>query len=432
MLDINFIRKNKEKIIKAAADKNIKINIEKIIDLDDKRKFLIQEINNLREKRNQIASQMKSGEKNKKLIENGREVKRMITEFEDKLKTVEKEFESLMAYVPQITSEDTPIGKDSNDNVVVKEFGNKPKFDFKIRDHIELGKMLDIIDLEKGAKVSGFRGYFLKNEGALLHFAVLFHALQTMISKGFVPMVTPTLVKKYFLFGTGFLPFGMDNLYKVGTAGKLELDKSKDEGTYLIGTSEVSLCGYYSDQIIDYKDLPIKICGVSQCYRSEVGDYGRDTRGIYRLHEFLKVEQVVICENDYKISNNWHEKLLEISKEILTSLGLPFRVIRICTGDMGAGKYRMYDIETWMPGRNSYGETHSDSNMGDWQARRLKIRYRDKDGKIKIAHTLNNTAIASPRILIPILENYQQKDGSVKIPKILQKWVGKEEIKPKS
>ncbi|MBN2016410.1 serine--tRNA ligase [Candidatus Dojkabacteria bacterium] len=431
MLDIKFIRENKEKVRNAIRDKNIDLNLDYLLDLDTKRRTLKTEIDELRQKRNEIAQVMKKGKRDEKLIKNGQEIKKLLAGLEEKFSKVKKEYENLMWYVPQIPSEDTPVGKDESGNVEVEKVGNLPKFEFKPRDHIELGKILDILDLDRGVKVSGFRGYFLKNEGVLLHLAVLWYALEKLLGNGFTPMIPPTLAKDFTLFGTGWFPFDRDNIYRVLPAGKLELDEKKEEGTNLIGTAEVTLCGYHADEILDEEELPIKLCGFSQCYRSEIGSYGKDTKGVYRIHEFAKVEQVIICKNDYVTSNEWFEKLRDISQEILNDLELPHRVIQMCTGDMGAGKYKMYDIETWMPSRKAYGETHSCSNLGDWQARRLNIKYKNKKGDIKYAHCLNNTAIASPRILIAILENYQQEDGSVKIPKVLQKWVSQEVIKPR-
>jgi len=431
MLDINFIRENKKKVSQTIIDKGIELNLEYLLEIDKKRRVLKCEIDELREKRNEISHKMKEGGRDDKLIKNGREIKKLLSGIEDKFRKIEDEYNRLMLHVPQIPSSDTPVGEDENDNKEVKKVGKKTKFSFKAKDHIELGRILDILDLKRGVKVSGFRGYFLKNEGVLLHFAVLWFALKKLIEKGFIPMITPTLAKDYTLYGTGWFPFDMDNIYKVIPAGKLKLDTKKKEGTNLVGTAEVSLCGYHSNEILNEEELPVKICGYSQCYRSEIGSYGKDTRGLYRIHEFAKVEQVILCKNDFKESDKWFEALRKIAEDILKELNLPYRVVQMCTKEMGAGEYKMYDIETWMPGRKGYGETHSCSNLGDWQARRLNIKYKNKEGRIKYVHTLNNTAIASPRILIAVLENNQQKDGSVKVPKVLQKMVGKKVLEPK-
>ncbi len=424
MLSIDFIRRNEDRVREAILNKGIDLSLESILDLDEKRRTLKQEVDELREKRNEITEQIKQGKDREKLIKNAKEVKSLLSDLEEKYKRVKKEYEKMMLLVPNVYSENTPVGKGEEDNVVVETRGEKPKFDFNPRNHIELGKNLDILDLRRGAKVGGYRGYYLKNEGALLHFAVIWHAIEKMREEGFTLMIPPTIVKDFAMYGTGWFPFDMDNIYKVVPAGKMKTDEKKGEGTNLAGTAEPSLCAFYADEILDKKQLPFTLCGISQCYRSEIGSYGKDTKGIYRIHEFLKAEQVVLCEGDYKVSNKWLEKLMEISQTILEDLQLPYRIVQMCTGDMGAGKYKMYDIETWMPGRDDYGETHSASNLGDWQARRLNIRYKDENGKSEFVHMLNNTAIASPRILIAILENHQQKDGSVRVPEVLQKWVG--------
>jgi len=428
MLDIRFIRENKKIVAETIINKNSKLNLEHLLELDEKRRSLQIQVDGLREKRNQITEQLKMKGKDDKLIKNAKEVKEMLAELTERQRLVNEEFNQLMLLVPNIPAEDTPIGKDESKNIEIKKVGEPKKFKFKIKDHIELGKNLNILDIERGVKVAGFRGYFLKNEGALLHLAILNFALKKLMEKGFTPMITPTLAKDEFLYGTGWFPFDMDNIYKVLPAGKINLDKAKEEGLNLIGTAEVSLCGYYSNEILKEEDLPIKICGYSQCYRSEIGSYGKDTKGIYRVREFTKVEQVILCKNDIEESEKWHQELMKISEEILEELELPYRVIRQCTGDMGQGKYKMFDIETWMPSKNAYGETHSASNLTDWQARRLNIKYRNKKGDVHYVHMLNNTAIASPRILIALIENNQNEDGSVNVPKVLQEYVGKEKI----
>jgi len=266
--------------------------------------------------------------------------------------------------------------------------------------------------------VGGFRGYFLKNEAALLEFAILFYAFQKLVAKGYTPILAPSLVKEFTLIGNGQFPWGREEVYHL----------EKDE-QYLAGTAEVPVTAYFSDEVLKEEDLPKKFVAFSPCFRREAGSYGKDTKGLYRLHQFNKIEQVIISKNDMSNSFALHEELLQNAEEILQDLQLPYRVLLMCTGDMGEPQVKKYDIETWMPGRHAYGETMSNSVMGDFQARRLNIRYRQKDGSMRYAHTLNNTAIASPRILIPVLENYQQADGSIKIPEVLQSLVGKSEIK---
>ncbi|MDP3994051.1 MAG: serine--tRNA ligase [Candidatus Doudnabacteria bacterium] len=423
MLDIKFIRENQEAVRKAVKDKGIDLDLDKLLAVDERRRKLTVEIDELRRQRRAIAQSRD--------IEKGKAAKQKLGALESELEQTEKDFGVLMLVVPNIPSPETPVGVAAANKEIYK-WGEITKFDFEPKSHAELGKALDVIDFERGAKVSGFRGYFLKNEGVLLQLGVLFYALTKVISRGFTPVVPPVLVREFALVGSGHFPFGKDEVYQIGNLHSL---KEQDEGTkdkmYLAGTSEPSLLAYYTDEILDEKDLPIRFCGISACYRSEVGSYGKDTKGLYRVHEFMKVEQVVLCKNDLAETKRWLMELESISKEILQDLRLPYRVIINSTGDQGAGKYEMHDIETWMPSRKAYGETHSNSALTDWQARRLNIRYRDRQGKLHFVHTLNNTAIASPRILIAILENYQQKDGSVQIPDVLQGFVGKKEIKPK-
>ncbi len=435
MLDIKFIRQNRKIVEDACKKKNVKCDIGKLLDLDEKRVKAIQEVEAVAAEKNKASKAIPLA---KDEMERGAIIKAMKAldentgNLEKKAKDMEKEFHQMMLEIPNIPSEDSPVGDDDSQNVEVSKWGKIPKFDFEIKDHIQLGKDLDLIDIEAGVKTSGFRGYYLKNEAVFLHFAVFWHALNLMREKGFTIFVPPTILREFAFVGSGHFPAGKDELYQIGNPGKLESGEDVAEPLYLTGTAEPSLLAYHAGKILNEKDLPVKMCGISQCYRSEVGSYGKDTRGLYRLHEFMKVEQVVICKNDNKESDQWLETMREISQEILKDLELPHRILAICTGDMGIGKRKMYDIETWMPSRAAYGETHSDSNLTDWQSRRLSTRYRDKDGNIQYPHMLNNTVVASPRILIAILENYQQKDGSVAIPKVLQPYLGGiEKITPK-
>ncbi|TSC53851.1 MAG: seryl-tRNA synthetase [Parcubacteria group bacterium LiPW_39] len=427
MLDIKFIRENKEAVKDAVRKKYLKADIDRLLELDGQRRSLIQESEAIKAKQNKLSEKL-AKEKNEADLARSKELKDQFKELEKELAEVEKEYNALMWLVPNIPAPDTPIGPDESVNKEVGEWGKIPKFDFKIKDHIELGKKLDIIDTEAGVKVSGFRGYYLKNEGAVLHLALLWYCWQKIIKSGFKPLIGPTLVKEFVLFGSGHFPFGKEEVYQIGNPGKLASGEAVGEPLYLAGTSEPTLLAYFSDKVLKEEELPIKVCNFSPCYRSEVGSYGKDTRGLYRLHEFTKVEQVVLCKNDLAESSQWLEEMRQITEKILQDLKLPYRIVQNSSGDMGAGKYKMYDIETWMPGRGKYGETHSDSNMTDWQARRLNIRYKDSAGAIKFVHALNNTVIASPRILIAILENYQQKDGSVEIPKVLRDWCGFKKI----
>ncbi len=429
MMDIKFLRENLELMKEVVKNKNSKVNIDKLFLVDEMRRNLISETENLKADLNK-RSKTKPGPEEIVAL---KDLSNKVKEMDAKLAEIEKEYYEMMFLVPNVYSSDTPVGTDESANKEIARHGKLPKFDFEPKDHITLGKELDLIDLEAGTKTSGYRGYYLKNEAVLLHFALLWHAINKMKKYGFEVMVTPTLLREFALVGSGHFPEGKDEIYQIGNPGRLA-DGSTKEEMFLAGTSEPSLLAYFVDKVLDEKDLPKKVCGFSPCYRSEIGSYGKDTKGLYRIHEFMKVEQVVLCKNNLEESLEWLEKMRAIAEEMLRDLGLPYRVIQLSTGDMGTGKYKMYDLETYMPSmasKNFYGETHSDSNLTDWQARRLNIKYKNKEGKTEFVYTLNNTVIASPRILIAILENYQQKDGSVKVPKVLQKYCGVKVIKPK-
>ncbi len=430
MLDIKLIREETEKVKKKVQEKGIDPKlIDDILAVDKDRKKILQELEYsqkiLNEKSKDVATL--HGQQKIDAINEASQHSEKVSKLKPEAEKVDEEYFNLMWQTPQLQSDDAPVGKNESDNVEVKTVGEKPKFDFEPKDHIELGNLLDIIDFERGVKVHGFRGYFLKNEGAVLHLALMMFAMQKMVEKGFSPMIPPTIVKEFALYGSGQFPFGAEETYKVANK-----EKEEQEDKYLVGTAEVPMVAYHSDEIFDEKDLPKKYCAFSQCYRSEVGSYGKDTKGIFRLHEFMKIEQMVICKADYKESEKLHQEITAIAEDIVKDLEIPYRVMEICTGDMGAGKYRMYDIESWMPGNEEYRETHSSSNLGDWQARRVNVKYKSKEGVKEYAHMLNNTAIASPRFLIVILENFQQKDGSIKIPEVLHKYTGFDIIKPKN
>mgnify|MGYP001617720434 CR=1 FL=1 len=410
MLDINFIRENLEKVKKSIEARKADVDLDKLLALDDQRRDLIIKVDELRAKRNDAAKA--------KDIEVGKKIKGELGGLEKQLGEVEKQWNQLMLQVPNILMDDVPIGNATKNEVIRKE-GEIPKFSFKVKDHIELGKLLDIIDFERGVKVAGFRGYFLKNEGAKLHWAVLNFALDYVSQKGFKLVVPPVIDKGFALLGGGQFPWGEEDTYKFG------------DDEYLVGTSEIPLMALHADETLDIKDLPKKYVALSPCFRTEIGSYGKDTKGLYRVHEFYKVEQVILCEADAKESLGFFEDLQQNSEEILDELGLPYQVVCLSSEDLGKKAALTYDIETWMVGRDAYGETHSNSIVLDFQTRRLKIRYRDKDGQTKYCHALNNTAIASPRILIALLENFQQKDGSIKIPEVLHKYTGFSEIRPK-
>lgn len=410
MLDINYIKDNLEKVKKSVEGRKADVDLEKLLKLDDERRGLITEVDELRAKRNEAAKNRDKGE--------GERVKSELKGMEDDLKNVESEWNKLMFHIPNILMDDVPIG-DVSANKVIRKEGEPPKFSFTPKDHIELGKTLDIIDFDRGVKVSGFRGYYLKNEGAKLHWAVLNLALDHIKQKGYQVVVPPVINRGFALEGGGQFPWGEEDTYKVG------------DDEYLVGTSEIALMALHSDETFDLKDLPKKYVALSPCFRTEIGSYGKDTKGLYRVHEFYKVEQVILCEADGQESIGFFEELQENSEKILEMFGLPYQVVAVSSEDMSKKASLQYDIETWMPSREGYGETHSNSICLDFQTRRLKIKYRDKDGNTKFCYALNNTAIASPRILIPLLENFQNEDGSVRIPEVLHKYTGFSVINPK-
>ncbi|MBI5613343.1 serine--tRNA ligase [Candidatus Gottesmanbacteria bacterium] len=414
MLDIKYIRENLELCKSSAINKNRVVDWDALLSLDEKRRELISKSEAVRNARNKANTSARGDEK---AWEEGKKLKDTLKLLEDELRDVEQKFQQAMYTVPNVPDASVPIGKDEKGNVEIKKWGTVPEFLFPVLDHVKLATALDIIDFERGAKVGGSRAYFLKNEGAMLEFAILFYAYQKLAKKGYTPLVAPSLVKEFTLFGNGQLPWGREEVYHL----------EKDD-VYLAGTAEVPVTAYFADEILNEKDLPKKFVAYSSCYRREAGSYGKDTKGVYRVHQFNKVEQVIISKNDLSTSFTLHEELLKNSEEILQDLELPYRVLLMCTGDMGEPQVKKYDVETWMPGRGAYGETMSNSFMGEFQARRLKIRYKTKTGESLYCHTLNNTAIASPRILVAILENYQNKDGSVRVPKVLQPYLGKEII----
>ena len=430
MLDIKFIRENIDAVKKAIADKRINLNLDELLMLDEKRREAMKAIEELNAEKNKINDLILNAdlEEKKAFIEKGKAVKKEIEKIEPEYKDFKQKFDLLMVEVPNIVSADTPVGAGDDDNVEVYKSGEIPQFNFKLKTHIELAEDLDLIDFEKGAKVSGYRGYYLKNEGAMLAMALMMYALNKMVEKGFGPMIPPTLIKGAALFGSGYFKgleydSAEDNIYQIATRDKEMDGADSKEKKFLVGTAEPSLLAYFSDEVLEEKDLPIRVCGYSQCYRSEIGDYGKDNKGLYRVHEFMKVEQVVVSKADIDEATALQEEMVGISEEIHKELGLPYRKLQICTGDMAAGTFRAFDLEAWMPGLNRWGETGSASNFLDWQARRLNVKYKDKDGNSKFAYLLNNTVLPSVRPLIAILENYQQEDGSVIIPEVLRKWM---------
>jgi len=425
MLDLEFIRKNSARVKEAISEKGIDLELDEFLQIDSKRRSLIAEIDELRQQQNAFNKKVVSlsGDKKAQAVGGMKTLAQDLKAAEKQLKEVEHQWLSLYLLIPNLPAKDVPVG-DENANREVSKWGKLPKFDFKPKSHVELAEKHNLVDFTRGAKVSGFRGYYLKNEAALIQMAIMMHAINRMRSQGFELMIPPTILKDFALIGSGHFPFMKEDIYELANVGKDESGKQVGESLYLSGTSEPALLAYFADTTLLEENLPVKVCGFSQCYRNEVGSYGKDTKGLYRLHEFMKVEQVVLCRADEKESDEWLEKLRKNSELVLRDLGLPYRVVMMSTGEMGAGKRKMYDIETWMPSRDSYGETHSDSNLTDWQPRRLNIKYQSSTGEKKYVYALNNTVIASPRILIAILENFQNKDGTIDVPKVLFPYCG--------
>jgi len=415
MLDIQYIRDNKDKVKTAAKNKNRDAEaVDKLLAADLKRRELIAQVEEVRAKRNKLNDELKKT-RTDELIAQSKELKKELEKLEPDLKVVQEAYDTLMLQIPNVPLDEVPVGKDESGNKVIKEWGDKKKFDFKPKDHIELGTKNGWLDLERGAKVAGFRGYFLRGEAAMLQVKLMNYALQKFVSKGYTAVIPPVIDKRAAFVNTGHFPWGEPESYK------LESDANDPDNDYfLAGTAEVPLVSYHAGETLREKDLPIKMVGFSPCFRSEAGSYGRDTRGFYRVHEFWKIEQVVLCKGDLEESKNWHEKMLEFTEELLQDFGIPYRVLLMCTGDMGEPQAKKYDIEAWMPGRNGYGEVASDSIMTDFQSRRANIKYQASNGETKYVHMLNNTALASTRTLIALWENYQQADGSVKLPEVLR------------
>jgi seryl-tRNA synthetase len=423
MLDIQFIRDNAELVKQAAQNKQLNPKVvDEVLRFDEQRRALIQKVEVIRQQVNANADAIKEqvhagGRPDANLVEKGKEFKEQLKDIEPELKQVEESFYDLLLQVPNVPADDVPVGANESGNQVVRQVGKAPRFEFQPKQHQELMTSLDMLDTERAVHIGGFRSYFLKNDGLLLERALLNYALDLMIEQGFTPMSAPVLVNKEAMTGTGYFPWGADDHYYT------------QDGDILAGTAEVALTSYYMGKTLSEKDLPIKMVGISPCFRREVGSYGKDTQGIVRVHQFNKVEQVIYTVADEEITREWHEKITGIAEQLLENLGLSYQVLVMCTGDMGAGQRKKYDIETWFPSQEKYRETHSASYFNDFQARRLNIRYQSKDGDLKYVYTMNNTVAASPRLLAAIVENYQQKDGSIAIPEVLQKYMNKTIIK---
>jgi len=424
MLDYHFIKDHLAAVKKNIIDRNMKADADAVVRLFDRRAELVTALQSLQQQRNTNAAAMKGhldASERTRLIEEGKKLKESITTAETELASVEKVLETEGRRIPNMAHPQAPIGKEDKDNTEVKRVGEPTQFNFQPKDHVQLGQELDIIDFDAGTKVSGTKFYFLKNEGVFLELGLVRYALDILTQKGFTPFITPDVAKEEILEGIGFNPRGAEsNVYTV-----------EGEATCLVGTAEITLGGYHANSILAKEQLPVRMAGLSHCFRREAGAAGQFSKGLYRVHQFTKLEMFVYClpEDSGKI----HEELRLVEEEIFSGLGIPFRVVDTCTGDLGAPAYRKWDLEAWMPGRNGgeWGEVTSTSNTTDFQARRLNIRYKDADGKNKFVHTLNGTAIAISRGIIALLENYQQADGTVKLPRILVPYCGFEEIKRK-
>ena len=416
MLDIKFIRENAELVQDGAQKKHIDFDVKKLIEIDDRRKELSQEIDQKRAKQNEVSEKIPTVPREEKeaLIRKMIPLKEAVRKLEEELKNVMTEWQKMMVATPNIPDMSVPEGESDLDNKEIKQWGEKPKFDFEPKSHIELMQDLNLVDFERGSKVAGFRGYFLKNEAVLLQFALWNFTQDYFLKKGFSQMMVPSLLKREVFLGTGYIPQGEEDLYKT------------QDGEYLSGTAEVATMGHHMDEILDKKDLPKKFISFSPCFRREAGAHGKDTKGLIRVHEFYKLEQVILCEASHEMSVKMHEEIQRNTEEITEALGLHYRVVVNCAGDLGLGQVKKYDIEAWIPSENAYRETGSASYFHDFQTRRLGIRYKDSDGKLKFAHSLNNTAL-SGRPLIAIIENYQNADGSITIPEVLRPYMGGKE-----
>ena len=419
MLDIKFIRENKDLVKEAARKKYIDVDIDELIEVDDKRRELLSRVEKKRAEQNAVSDAISAGVTDRErntLIDKMRILKEELQVEEEELKHTMSVWREIMLQVPNVPDMSVPEGNSDGDNKEIKVWGEKPTFSFTPKSHIDIMTHLDMADFKRGVKVSGFRGYFLKNDGALLSYAIWNYAQDFFLARGFTPMIVPAIVRRSNLYGTGHLPNEAEDLYK-----------TQDED-FFAGTAEVATMGYYADEVIDGSKLPIKFLSFSPCYRREAGSHGKDTKGLIRVHEFFKIEQVILCEAAHDESVKWHEWLNRNAEEFIESLGIPYHTVINCGGDVGLSQVKKYDIELWVPMEKKYREISSASYFNDFQTRRFNIKYRDQNGKVQYAHSLNCTAIPTPRILVSLVENFQREDGSVVIPKVLRKYMNKDAI----
>ncbi len=422
MIDIKDIRTKYSEIESNIKNRYMNVDLRKISEDMEKRSELLQKAEALRAKRNETAAKMKGKldpETRNQLIAEGKAIKDELASAEAELDEIERTFQAEVRTIPNYASPEAPVGKEDKDSLAVKFYGDPRKFSFKAKDHVELGEALDILDFDSGAKVSGQKFYYIKNQGVILQMALERYAMDIVLRHGFTPFITPDIAKEEILQGIGFNPRGAEsNIYTI-----------EGTGTCLVGTAEITLGGYYSGQILDKASLPIKMTGLSHCFRREAGGAGQYSKGLYRVHQFSKLEMFIYCLPEE--SDSFHKEILSIEEEIFQGLGIPYRIVDTATGDLGAPAYRKFDIEAWMPGRGDegeYGEVTSTSNCTDYQARSLNIRYRDDDGKIKFVHMLNGTAVALSRAIVAIMENYQNEDGTITIPPALVSYCGFDKI----
>jgi seryl-tRNA synthetase len=418
MLDIKFIKENPDLIKEAARKKRIAFDIDPLLRAEEKRITLTGEVERLRAKQNEVSKTIGtlSPAERESTLADMKTLKETLAKSETELQAVMEEWRRLMLLVPNVPDVSVPEGNSDADNKEVKVWGTLPKFGFTPKSHIDLMLAHDMVDFERGTKVAGFRGYFLKGDGVLLANAVWQLALKHFSSKGFLPMIVPSLLRKETLYGSGYLPQGEDDLYKT------------QDDDYLAGTAEVATMAYYMDETVSRDKLPMKFLSFSPCFRREAGAHGKDTRGLIRVHEFFKWEQVALCEANHEASVKLHEELNHNTEEFIELLKIPYHTVANCGGDLGLGQVKKYDIELWVPGENTYREISSASYFHDFQTRRLNIRYRDADERMRFVHSLNSTAIPTPRILVSIVENYQQEDGTIKVPDALVPYMGKSVI----
>jgi seryl-tRNA synthetase len=421
LLDLKYIRENARAVEENCRNRGVEADVGLLVELADRRSALIQESNELKQRQNQMAKKIgreRDEEARATLIEESRAIKERLPSKERELHEVEERLRDEQLKIPNMTHPDSPIGKDDTENVEIRRWGEIPDFPFEPRDHLELGETLGIIDFDAGAKTTGSKFYFLRGDAVLLELGLIRYAMDILVKRGYQPTITPDLARDGMLVGTGFIPRGPETqIYSV-----------EGSDISMIATAEITLAGQHVDDIIEERDLPLRFAGLSHCFRTEAGSHGRASRGLYRVHQFTKVEMFAFTTPDR--SEDMHHEMVAIEERIFQGLGLPYRVVDICTGDLGGAAYRKYDLEAWMPGRNDFGEVTSTSNTTDYQARRLAVRYRREGGRPQLLHTLNGTALAISRALISLLEIYQQQDGSVMLPETLVPYVGKERLTP--